>query len=84
MERTLNVFKNHFGVPYTDEDIAEQMALIAGEEVKPTQDISKLLAAQAKQYITADSKSLADATEEDALVAYLFSLGHARKEDAHR
>lgn len=84
MKRTLEVFKNHFGVPYTDEDITEQVALIAGEKISPTQETSKRLAAQSRQYISANSKSLADATEEDALIAYLFSLGHARKEDAHR
>src|SRR5699024_10437854 len=80
MERTLNVFKNHFGVPYTDEDIAEQMALVSGENIKPSEAVSTLLAQQVKQYVA--SGNLADATEEDALIAYLFSLGHARSEDA--
>ena len=53
-ERKLLVFKNAFGVPYTDEDIAEQMSKVNGE--------------------------WASATEEDALVAYLLSLGQERKE----
>ncbi|KZY38811.1 peptidase S41, partial [Alcanivorax sp. HI0044] len=53
-ERKLSVFKNAFGVPYTDEDIAEQMSKVNGE--------------------------WANATEEDALVAYLLSLGQERKE----
>ena len=53
-ERKLSVFKNAFGVPYTDEDIAEQMSKVEGE--------------------------WANATEEDALVAYLLSLGQERKE----
>lgn len=52
-ETTLNVFKNMFGVPYTDEDIAEQMANIEGK--------------------------WSEATEEDALVAYLQQLGTERK-----
>ena len=55
-ERKLKVFKNAFGVPYTDEGIAEQMNKINGE--------------------------WGNATEEDALVAYLLSLGQERKEAA--
>tara|TARA_R100001230_G_C5655509_1_gene160355 strand:- start:777 stop:1196 length:420 start_codon:yes stop_codon:yes gene_type:complete len=54
MARTLTVFQRHFGVPYSDQDIEEQMAKVNGE--------------------------WADATEEDALVAYLLSLGQARRE----
>ena len=54
MARTLTVFQRHFGVPYSDQDIEEQMARVDGE--------------------------WADATEEDALVAYLLSLGQARRE----
>lgn len=54
MARTLAVFQRHFGVPYSDQDIQEQMAKVNGE--------------------------WADATEEDALVAYLLSLGQARRE----
>lgn len=53
-ERTLRLFKDTFGVPYSDQDIAEQLNKIGGE--------------------------WADATEEDALVAYLLSLGQERKE----
>jgi len=53
-ERTLRLFKDTFGVPYSDQDIAEQLNKIEGE--------------------------WADATEEDALVAYLLSLGQERKE----
>lgn len=83
MERTLNVFKNHFDVPYTDEDIAEQMAMTKGENVKPTAPNATLVAEQVAKYVGA-GKTLKDATEEDALVAYLFSLGHARTEDAGR
>lgn len=56
IERKLDVFKNVFGVPYSDADIAEQMAKVNGE--------------------------WAEATEEDALVAYLLSLGQERKEAA--
>ncbi|MEY1663053.1 cytochrome-c oxidase, cbb3-type subunit II [Isoalcanivorax beigongshangi] len=56
MERTLNVFQKNFGVPYTDEDIAEQLAK------------------------TREGGEWANVTEEDAVVAYLFSLGHARAE----
>ncbi|MBM7335280.1 MAG: cytochrome-c oxidase, cbb3-type subunit II [Alcanivorax sp.] len=55
MERTLKVFKNQFGVPYSDQDIDEQMNKVRGE--------------------------WADATEEDAVVAYLLSLGQARREE---
>lgn len=55
-ERTLRLFKDTFGVPYTDQDIVEQLNKIEGE--------------------------WADATEEDALVAYLLSLGQERKEVA--
>jgi cytochrome c oxidase cbb3-type subunit 2 len=51
-ETTLHVFKDMFGVPYTDEDIAEQMANIDGK--------------------------WSEATEEDALVAYLQQLGTER------
>ncbi|KAF0806307.1 cbb3-type cytochrome c oxidase subunit II [Alcanivorax xiamenensis] len=54
MERTLSVFKDIFGVPYSEQDVAEQMEKVNGE--------------------------WADASEEDALVAYLLSLGQARKE----
>lgn len=50
-ERKLHVFQNVFGVPYTDEDVAEQMEKVRGE--------------------------WAEASEEDALVAYLQQLGHA-------
>ncbi len=53
-ERTLQLFKDTFGVPYSEQDIAEQLNKIEGE--------------------------WADATEEDALVAYLLSLGQERKE----
>ena len=53
-ERTLRLFKDTFGVPYSEQDIAEQLNKIGGE--------------------------WADATEEDALVAYLLSLGQERKE----
>jgi len=76
MERTLNVFKNNFGVPYSDDDITEQIALIQGKDVSPESDMATRLAEQAKQYV--EGGKVADATEEDALVAYLFSLGHAR------
>ena len=55
-ERTLRLFKDTFGVPYSEQDITEQMNKIKGE--------------------------WADATEEDALVAYLLSLGQERKEVA--
>ena len=55
-ERKLRVFKDTFGVPYSDQDIAEQLNKIKGE--------------------------WANATEEDALVAYLLSLGQERKEVA--
>jgi cytochrome c oxidase cbb3-type subunit II len=55
-ERKLRVFKDTFGVPYSEQDIAEQLNKIEGE--------------------------WADATEEDALVAYLLSLGQERKEVA--
>lgn len=55
-ERTLRLFKDTFGVPYSDQDIAEQLKKIEGE--------------------------WANATEEDALVAYLLSLGQERKEVA--
>ncbi|WP_372635467.1 cytochrome-c oxidase, cbb3-type subunit II [Alcanivorax jadensis] len=55
-ERTLRLFKDTFGVPYSDQDITEQLSKIEGE--------------------------WADATEEDALVAYLLSLGQERKEVA--
>ncbi|MBD3645290.1 MAG: cytochrome-c oxidase, cbb3-type subunit II [Alcanivorax sp.] len=55
-ERKLRVFKDTFGVPYSDQDIAEQLNKIEGE--------------------------WANATEEDALVAYLLSLGQERKEVA--
>ncbi len=55
MERTLKVFKNQFGVPYSDQDIDDQMNKVRGE--------------------------WADATEEDAVVAYLLSLGQARREE---
>lgn len=48
-EDKLRVFKDLFGVPYTDEDIAEQLSMIEG--------------------------AWAEATEEDALVAYLQQLG---------
>ncbi len=54
MERKLSVFKDIFGVPYSEQDMAEQMEKVNGE--------------------------WAGASEEDALVAYLLSLGHARKE----
>lgn len=54
LERTLTVFQQRFGVPYSDQDIQQQMAKVAGE--------------------------WADASEEDALVAYLLSLGQARRE----
>jgi len=50
-ERKLHVFQNVFGVPYTDEDVAEQLEKVRGE--------------------------WAEASEEDALVAYLQQLGHA-------
>lgn len=53
-ERKLRIFKDTFGVPYTDEDLKEQLGKIEGE--------------------------WANATEEDALVAYLLSLGQDRKE----
>ncbi len=53
-ERKLRVFKDMFGVPYSEDDLNEQLAKIEGE--------------------------WADATEEDALVAYLLSLGQERKE----
>jgi len=55
-ERKLRVFKDTFDVPYSDQDIAEQLNKIEGE--------------------------WANATEEDALVAYLLSLGQERKEVA--
>lgn len=55
-KRKLRVFKDTFGVPYSDQDIAEQLNKIEGE--------------------------WANATEEDALVAYLLSLGQERKEVA--
>ncbi|WP_290538415.1 MULTISPECIES: cytochrome-c oxidase, cbb3-type subunit II [Alcanivorax] len=55
-KRTLRLFKDTFGVPYSDQDITEQLSKIEGE--------------------------WADATEEDALVAYLLSLGQERKEVA--
>ncbi len=54
MKRTLTVFQQQFGVPYSDQDIDQQMAKVAGE--------------------------WAEASEEDALVAYLLSLGQARRE----
>lgn len=53
-ERKLRVFKDMLGVPYSEDDLNQQMAKIEGE--------------------------WADATEEDALVAYLLSLGQERKE----
>ncbi len=53
-ERKRVVFKDAFGVPYTDEDSDEQMSKVNGE--------------------------WASANEEDALVAYLLSLGQERKE----
>ncbi|MGB1465627.1 MAG: cytochrome-c oxidase, cbb3-type subunit II [Alcanivorax nanhaiticus] len=55
-ERKLRVFKDMFGVPYSEEDLNQQLAKIEGE--------------------------WAEATEEDALVAYLLSLGQERKEAA--
>ncbi|MCG8440017.1 MAG: cytochrome-c oxidase, cbb3-type subunit II [Pseudomonadales bacterium] len=54
-ERKLRLFKNTFGVPYTDEGIAEQVERFTNGE-------------------------WSSATEEDALVAYLLSLGRERKE----
>jgi cytochrome c oxidase cbb3-type subunit II len=54
MPATLRTFKDIFGVPYSDEDLNEQLAKIDGE--------------------------WASATEEDALVAYLMSLGRERTE----
>ncbi|MCG8392740.1 MAG: cytochrome-c oxidase, cbb3-type subunit II [Pseudomonadales bacterium] len=53
-ERKLRLFKDVFDVPYSEQDISEQLEKIEGE--------------------------WADATEEDALVAYLLSLGQERKE----
>ena len=50
-ERKLGIFQKAFGVPYSDEQIAEQMEKVRGE--------------------------WSEATEEDALVAYLQQLGHA-------
>mgnify|MGYP001943384008 FL=1 len=55
-ERKLRVFKDTFGVPYSEQDITEQLDKIESE--------------------------WANATEEDALVAYLLSLGQERKEVA--
>jgi len=48
-EKKLRLFKDVFGVPYSDEDIAEQMKKVEGE--------------------------WANASEEDAVVAYLQQLG---------
>ncbi len=52
-QKKLSVFKNVFGVPYSDADLAEQKQKTEGV--------------------------WANATEEDALVAYLQQLGHERK-----
>ena len=51
-EAKLRIFKDVFGVPYSEEDIAEQLKKVEGE--------------------------WADATEEDAVVAYLQQLGTER------
>lgn len=51
-EKKLRLFKDVFGVPYTDDDIAEQMGKVEGE--------------------------WANATEEDAVIAYLQQLGLER------